>query len=164
MHHVKFNGFLQSIIEKYPNIDIVELLQDELRLPWTESLQSENQSHHRFAVLVPISLFLRHWLILLLIRSKISHFVTISVYLQSLMSTKVRLNWRICIKSTLWLLKSSIAPHTWCMEGCLRHKLKAGIKNEFTLLRVRIFFPLNLKGGNFYSNPLHTHTKLKPDT
>jgi restriction system protein len=33
LHQVKFNGVLQQIIEKYPNIDMVELLQDELRLP-----------------------------------------------------------------------------------------------------------------------------------
>jgi HJR/Mrr/RecB family endonuclease len=33
MHQIKFNGLLQQILEQYPKIDIVEFLQDELRLP-----------------------------------------------------------------------------------------------------------------------------------
>jgi hypothetical protein len=32
MHHLKFNGVLQEIIERYPNIDIVEFLQDKLQI------------------------------------------------------------------------------------------------------------------------------------
>ncbi len=33
MRQNRFNGILQQITEKYPNVDIVEVLQDELRLP-----------------------------------------------------------------------------------------------------------------------------------
>jgi HJR/Mrr/RecB family endonuclease len=33
MRQVKFNGVLQEIINQHPNVDIVELLQDKLRLP-----------------------------------------------------------------------------------------------------------------------------------
>ena len=33
MRQIKFNGLLQEILEQYPKIDIIEFLQDELRLP-----------------------------------------------------------------------------------------------------------------------------------
>lgn len=33
MRQNRFNGVLQQIIEKYPNVEVVEVLQDELRLP-----------------------------------------------------------------------------------------------------------------------------------
>lgn len=33
MHHLNFSGILKEIIERYPNIDISEFLQDELQLP-----------------------------------------------------------------------------------------------------------------------------------
>ena len=39
MRHLKFNGLLQEIIERYPNIDIAEFLQDKLQI----SMDSEEE-------------------------------------------------------------------------------------------------------------------------
>ncbi len=48
MRHVKFNGVLQEIFNRYPNLDIIEVLQDELRLPLdkAEVLASRIEKEH----------------------------------------------------------------------------------------------------------------------